>query len=500
MRDALADPALLADAMPGDTWSAWRTLLIAIAGEELRSDVERHAFQSLAGRVHEPGVPVDTFLAVVGRRGGKTRAMAVLVVYLAALCDWSDNLSLGERGVALFLAPSERQAAIVFRYAAAIIEHSILLSSLVEGRTDITLALRRGIDLEVQAASWRRSRGFTAIAIVLDECAYFHGDDATNSDAELMVALRPSLATTGGPMLLTSSPAAMEGVVYRLHKRHFGPQGDPQTLVVQADSRALNPSLSERVVARAYEDDPEAAQSEYGGSFRTPMSAYLERALVERAMAGGGAASTPNPGISYSAFVDVAGGNGEDSFALAIGHRERHDGREIAVVDLVFEQRPPFDPDVVTARCGTILSQWGISSVKGDRYAAAWPVSAFARHGITYWHATLDASALYLHALPAFTAGRVRMPDLHRLADQLCGLRRHIASGGRETVQHPRGAHDDLANAVAGLLWMLTPVEPTMRFVEPILITRSGTGPHLSRGSNEWQPSFRDFDHPGYLH
>jgi len=42
----------------------------------------------------------------------------VLSVYLAALCDWSADLALGERGVALFLASTERQAAIAHRYSA----------------------------------------------------------------------------------------------------------------------------------------------------------------------------------------------------------------------------------------------------------------------------------------------------------------------------------------------------------------------------------------------
>jgi hypothetical protein len=43
-----------------------------------------------------------------------------------------------------------------------------------------------------------------AVCITLDECAFLMGDDSANSNTELMVTLRPSLATTGGPMLLTS--------------------------------------------------------------------------------------------------------------------------------------------------------------------------------------------------------------------------------------------------------------------------------------------------------
>ena len=147
--------------------------LIAISGEPLHA-VERGAFRKLTGGRIEPGTMVDTFLAVAGRRSGKSRAAAVLVVYLSCLCDWSDCLSIGERGLALFVAPTERQAGIVFRYAAALVDHAPLLAALVESRADGQLSLNNGIDLEVQAASWRRSRGGTAVVIVLDETAFLH--------------------------------------------------------------------------------------------------------------------------------------------------------------------------------------------------------------------------------------------------------------------------------------------------------------------------------------
>jgi hypothetical protein len=38
--------------------------------------------------------------------------------------------------------------------------------------------------------------------------------DSASSDQEILIALKPSLATTGGPMLVTSSPSTMEGIVY----------------------------------------------------------------------------------------------------------------------------------------------------------------------------------------------------------------------------------------------------------------------------------------------
>ena len=85
LRRALEDPALLGTVLPGDTWLPWRTLLIAAMGEPL-SDDERTSFARLTGRDAEPLERVEELWGIVGRRGGKTRASAVLSVYLGRVC------------------------------------------------------------------------------------------------------------------------------------------------------------------------------------------------------------------------------------------------------------------------------------------------------------------------------------------------------------------------------------------------------------------------------
>jgi hypothetical protein len=42
--------------------------------------------------------------------------------------------------------------------------------------------------------------------------------------------------------------------------------------------------------------------------------------------------------------------------------------------------------------------------------------------------------------------------DHPRLVAQLCALERRTARGGRDSIDHPPGAHDDVANAAAGAL------------------------------------------------
>jgi hypothetical protein len=134
LRKALSDPALLGNALAGDSWLPWRTLLIAAMGEKLTDD-ERPLFKTLTGREHEPLQRVDEFAAVVGRRGGKSRAMSVLATFLSGLCDHSDALVPGERGVLLCVALDQRVAKIILDYAQALFERSPILRQLIVNRT-----------------------------------------------------------------------------------------------------------------------------------------------------------------------------------------------------------------------------------------------------------------------------------------------------------------------------------------------------------------------------
>jgi hypothetical protein len=96
-------------------------------GEALRGD-EREIFSKLPGRDREPLQRVDQFAAVIGRRGGKSRAIATLATYIAGLCDHSDALVPGERGVLLCVA-------LDHDYAEACFERSPILKQLIAGRT-----------------------------------------------------------------------------------------------------------------------------------------------------------------------------------------------------------------------------------------------------------------------------------------------------------------------------------------------------------------------------
>jgi hypothetical protein len=90
-------------------------------------------------------------------------------------------------------------------------------------------------------------------------------------------------------------------------------------------------------------------------------------------------------------------------------------------------------------------------------------------HGITYEPAEKSKSELYTELLPLLNSGRVELLDHKRLVVQLCGLERKVARGGRDSIDHAPGAHDDMANAVAGVLVTATSAPQPLRISDAAL-------------------------------
>lgn len=449
LRKALADDNLLGTVLQGPSWFAWRCLLFASMGESLTED-ERALFKQLTGREHEPDRRVEEFIAVIGRRGGKSRAISVLATYIAALVP-HPNLVPGERGIVLCIAPDVEQAKIVLDYIEANFRQSPILSQLVEARTQRSLKLSNKIDIEVRASDFRRLRGPTYIAIIADECAFWFNENSANPDSEILSAVRPGLATTRGPMFIISSPYARRGELWSLYSKHFGPAGDPLILVAQAPSRTMNPSLPQSVVDRAMERDPASARAEYLAEFRSDLEAFVSLDQVRSCVQVGILERAPER-HSYVGFVDPSGGS-QDSFSLAIAHHEA--SRQVTVIDCIREAKPPFSPEAVCEEFSKLLQSYRINRVVGDRYAGAWPVEQFAKFNIAYEQSAKAKSELYQDLLALLNSRRVELLDHPKLISQIVSLERRTARSGRDSIDHPPNAHDDVANAAAGVSSLL---------------------------------------------
>ena len=245
-------------------------------------------------------------------------------------------------------------------------------------------------------ARYRSIRGITAIAVLADEIAYwFSEEDSRNPDTEILGAVRPALATTGGPLIAISSPHARRGELWEAYRRHFGPAGDAAILVAQGASRILNPSLPQRVLDRAYDRDPARAAAEYGAVFRSDVESLVPSEVVDACIERGVYERPPASRTHYLAFTDPSGGSA-DSFTLAIGHREGD-----VAVSTPSASASRHSPRMMSAASyAELLKSYGVSTVHGDRYAGEWPRERFLTHGIVYKPAERTKSEIYGAMLP----------------------------------------------------------------------------------------------------
>jgi hypothetical protein len=118
------------------------------------------------------------------------------------------DLDNGERGTIMVIAADRRQARTIYRYVGAMLRVP-LLAALVQRQTEDTIDLTNGVTIEIAVASYKSVRGYTLIAALCDELAFWRVDEgSSNPDAEIIAALRPAMATVPGALLLCASSAA----------------------------------------------------------------------------------------------------------------------------------------------------------------------------------------------------------------------------------------------------------------------------------------------------
>jgi hypothetical protein len=251
--------------------------------------------------------------------------------------------------------------------------------------------------------------------------------------------------------LCLSSPYARKGELYRAYRDRFG-KNDEAVLVWQADTRTMNPNLPQDVIDAAYAEDEAVASAEYGAEFRRDIETFLSRDAINAAVIPGRLELPPARGCVYSGFLDFAGGSGADSATCAIAHEELREGRSVGVLDVVREVRPPFSPEQTCEQFAALLKPYGVHVAIADRFAGEFPVERMRTHGVTVFASDRSKSDIYREFLPRLNSGTVELLDLPRLHAQLVGLERRVARGGRDSIDHAPGSHDDVANAAAGAL------------------------------------------------
>lgn len=443
--DAMKDAGLT-----GPTWEAWLTFWRAVFGLGLPGD-HLARYRAHTKRATAPTAQISEAWAICGRGAGKSRGAALGAAYKGISFDPA-RLAPGELALIPVIASNRDQARIVLHYLKALFALPAF-RPFVHRTLKTSIELCTGLNIEVMAASFRTLRGYTLPCVVADEVAFWAREsDSLNADTEIMDSVRPGLGRVAGSLLLgISSPYARKGELYEVVERAFG-QDDSHVLVWNSDTLSMNPTYQQWRIERAYQDDPIVAASEYGTEgrveFRRDVEAFLDAEAIQAVTALDRRELPPLAGTRYVAFVDPSGGS-QDSFTVAVAHRE---GSDRAVLDAVRERRPPFSPDAVVEEFATLLKSYGLTEVTGDRYAGEWPREAFRAHGITYKPSERVKSDIYRELVAPVNAGRVELLDLPVLRAQLVGLERRVARGGKDSIDHAPGGRDDTCNSAAGAL------------------------------------------------
>jgi hypothetical protein len=447
--EAIADPNLLG-ALPAfrdlETWSAWRAFLAAVYGLPM-SKAMLATFRAHTGRSAPRAGGYSEAAAIVGRQSGKSEVAAALAVFEAI----SAAREPGRGEVYAVLVAQDARAALrtLFRYANTPFEAAPMLERSVISKTADTLALENGTTLACYPCRPAAVRGLRARVAIADELAFYRSTENIPTDTEMLRALRPCLATTGGKLIVLSSPYGQTGALWELHRKHYG-RDDSPVLVWQATAPEMNPTLPADYLERMREDDPEAYRSEVLGEFRTGISTLLHPEVLQACVADR-LELPPVAFVTYFGFADPSGGS-KDSFTVGIAHA----AGERVVVDVVRAWPAPFSPPTVVAEAAELLKRYDVMAVTGDRYGAEWPPAEFQKHGIEYMRSELDRSRLYLELLPIVNSGNVEIPNDQMLLRELRGLERRRGTAGRDRVDHRPGSHDDRANSLAGAAWLVS--------------------------------------------
>jgi len=279
--DYLEDPQLGGFSLPDlATFEYQQTAYrIADAVEPRPGDMER--LTTLTGRTEWPSAPASEVHHNWCRRSGKS----LLEMHRAAWHGIDDShlehLAAGERATIRVTCPSKQQAQDSFGFLLGIFE-APLLKPLIERTTQDTVSLANRIDIRVQPASFRTSRGGSTKAWFFDE-ANFLFVDGLNALPELLAAAHPSLATVPGSRLYLNSSVYDQTTEMAQAKRRYWAVNDAPVLVTVGGWEIMRPDLK-GTVEKAMERDPERARAEWFSEERSAGSAAFLEEWVEACM------------------------------------------------------------------------------------------------------------------------------------------------------------------------------------------------------------------------
>src|SRR5208337_72966 len=124
-----------------------------LTAEEMTAE-ELAIYRQCTGRTEPPAAPFREAALIVGRRGGKSRILALIAVCVASLRAYALYLAPGEVATVAVIAADRKQARTIFRYASGLLKAISALHELVEDENTESIILSNRVVIEISTASF----------------------------------------------------------------------------------------------------------------------------------------------------------------------------------------------------------------------------------------------------------------------------------------------------------------------------------------------------------
>lgn len=401
-------------------------------------------------------------VALIGRRAGKTTALAATVtVYEAMLGGHEDYAGLMVGKVACFLISQDlRHAEETQSIIRNIISTSPLLEKEVRATTADWITLKNGIVIGTASPTVKSVRGWAVPVVIMDEVGVWYKTvEAANPDYEVERAVRFSqIQFPHYKRIIISSPYIKKGLLYdRFTKYWQRPHSDmlvyyAPTAVVAPAKVDGRPFITRARLLQEREEDAEAFERESLARFVDALAGFLSPTLLEEARAHGVQERAPTSHHTYVAAMDPA--FRRDAFAFTIGHFEQGKG---FVQDVIRSWQAPsseekLNPVPILAEIAPLVHDYNVTGVASDQYQLESLTQLAAQHGITLYGVdfTGRSKAKIMGSLQQLVnQKRISLLDDSRQMQQLKELERRYGSLGNVQIAAPKGSHDDAATVLA---------------------------------------------------
>ena len=224
LHEFMTTPELCGTEFTAESWAVHREVIARLwdGDAHLIAPEQQAIARQLLGSEQLPTEPPDEMYLAFGRRSGKTRFEAVAGVHAWAEEYRPKGLATGEWATISCHCVDKKQARTWFSYCQGLIEASPMLSAEVDNVTAECIESKHFTRLEVFTANFRSARGYTMPLAIIDEAAFLRDEYSSTPDIELRRSLLPALATLHGRLLVVSSLHRRAGLMYDMHRRHFG--------------------------------------------------------------------------------------------------------------------------------------------------------------------------------------------------------------------------------------------------------------------------------------